>query len=206
MSASLTGQATVAPHRTARGLTLAMAVVFLTIGVIGLFITGFDGFFHHTGEHLLWFEVNPAHDVVHLAFGAIGVALARRTRGPEIFGWILGLGYLGAWIYGLVAIDETWDFLSINGADNWLHLVLALTGFAIVVTARIERSSDRPARGERPAAGARQTDADATSSLPPGAGRKDRLGAPGDVDRLEPYDEEPTGLRMEDGARPAPEP
>src|SRR3954452_3030948 len=94
--------------------TLVFAIVFLAVGIIGFFITGFDDFFsHHTGEKLLWFEINPAHNIVHLAFGLLGLALARRYRGPLTFGLIVGIGYLAALVYGLVAIDETWDFLSI---------------------------------------------------------------------------------------------
>jgi hypothetical protein len=199
MTASLTGPHEGAPHSTARALTLAMAAVFLVVGVVGFFLTGLDGFFdHHTGEHLLWFEINPAHNIVHLLFGLLGLALVRRPRGAEMFGWILGLGYLGALVYGLIAIDETWDFLSVNAADNWLHLVLALAGFAIVVVARIERTAHLPQRGERPAAGPGQTAADLTSSLPPGGAPNTDLSERHDVDRAEPYDEEPMGLRIED--------
>jgi hypothetical protein len=207
MTASLTGPTTASPRIRARNLTIATAVAFLAIGIIGFVVTGFDDFFHHhTDEHLLWFEINPAHNLVHLVFGATGLALVRRPRGPEMFGWIVGLGYLGALLYGVVALDETWDVLSVNVADNWLHLVLALVGFAIVATARVERWADRPTRSERPAAGPQQTDADVASSLPPGAGRKADLGPRGDVDRVAPYDEQPMGLRMEDAARPEPEP
>jgi hypothetical protein len=59
--------------------------------------------------------------------------------------------------------------------------------------------------GVRPGSGPRQTDDDVASSLPPGGGRKTELGPRGDVDRQQPYDEEPTGLRFEDIGRPEPE-
>ena len=130
--------------------TLVFGAVFLLVGIVGFIITGFDDFFsHHTGEKLLWFEINPAHNIVHLAFGVLGLALARRRRGPLTFGLIVGFGYLAALLYGLVAIDETWDFLSINAADNWLHLVLAAAGFAVVFIATSERvdSDEAPRAG-----------------------------------------------------------
>lgn len=133
----------------AQVMTLVLGLVFLAIGIAGFAVTGVDDFFaHDTGEELLWFGVNPAHNLLHLLFGALGVILAGLLRGAWIYGWIVGIGYLGALAYGLVAMDETWDVLMINAADNWLHLVLAVLGFAIVAMAGAEmRRPPRSATG-----------------------------------------------------------
>ena len=130
----------------ARALAMILGVVFLVVGIVGFIRTGFDGFFdHHTDEHLLWFELNPMHNVVHLAFGVIGVLLARTTRGALTYGLIVGIGYGAALIYGLVALDQSWDFLSINVADNWLHAALAAVGLLIAALAAGELAEQRQA-------------------------------------------------------------
>jgi hypothetical protein len=58
--------------------------------------------------------------------------------------------------------------------------------------------------GVRPGAGPRQTDDDVASSLPPGGGRKADLGPRGDVDRQQPYDEEPTVCASRTSVDPSP--
>jgi hypothetical protein len=113
---------------------LAVGAVYALIGVVGFFITGFDDFFgHDTGEELLGFELNGAHNVVHILIGIAGLVLGRSLATARTFGWLLAVGYGAAFVYGLFAVDETWDFLSLNWADNWLHLVSALVGVAIAV-------------------------------------------------------------------------
>jgi hypothetical protein len=113
---------------------LAVGAVFTIIGVVGFFITGFDDFAGmDPGESLLGFMINPLHNVVHLLLGLAGLALARTLSGARRYGWLLAVGYGAAFVYGLFAVGETWDFLNLNWADNWLHLVTALVGLAIAL-------------------------------------------------------------------------
>lgn len=63
-------------------------------------------------------------------------------------------------------------------------------------------TDDANDRGETPAQGADVTEDDAKASLPPGADTKRQDGPKGDVDRAQPYDEQPTGLRMKDTPPP----
>jgi hypothetical protein len=128
------------PRTGARGMPwpqlLAMVVgaVYTLVGVIGFIITGFDDFFaHHSGEKLLWFEINPAHNVVHILIGVAGLVLGRTLAGARTYGWLLAVGYGAAFIYGLLAVGKDWDFLNINGADNGLHLATALVGLVIAL-------------------------------------------------------------------------
>ena len=116
-------------------LALAFGAVYLLVGVVGFFITGFDNFFEHTDETLLVFDINPAHNVVHILIGVAGLALARRPGGARTYGWLLAVGYGATFVYGLFAAgkEEPLNFLSINWADNWLHLVSALAGLAIAL-------------------------------------------------------------------------
>ena len=115
-----------------QALALAIGAIYTLVGVVGFFVTGFDDFAGHTGEHLLGFAINPFHNVVHLVIGVAGLALARTLAGARTYGWVLAVGYGAAFVYGLVAVGETWDVLNLNWADNWLHLVTAVAGLAIV--------------------------------------------------------------------------
>lgn len=118
--------------------TLAFGVSYTLAGLIGFFITGFDDFFAKTDEKLLLFEINGFHNVVHLLIGAAGLAMWRRPGTARLFGWLLFVGYGAAFVYGLfVANQSDGNFLSINTADNWLHLTSALAGLGIaLVTGR----------------------------------------------------------------------
>ena len=116
-------------------LALAIGAIYTLIGVIGFFITGFDDFAEHTDEALLGFSINPLHNIVHILIGVAGLALARTLGGARTYGWLLAVGYGATFVYGLFAADEEapLNFLSINWADNWLHLVSALAGLAIAL-------------------------------------------------------------------------
>jgi hypothetical protein len=114
-------------------LSLAFGAIYLLVGIVGFFVTGFDHFFQHTDETLLIFDINPAHNVVHILIGVAGLALGRTLAGARTYGWLLAVGYGAAFIYGLLAVGKSWDFLNINGADNGLHLATALVGLVIAL-------------------------------------------------------------------------
>jgi hypothetical protein len=118
---------------------LAVGAVFLAVGVLG-FVPGITAHFdqltfagHHSDAALLGiFNVSVLHNLVHLAFGVAGIALARRFNGAR---WYLiggGVVYLVLFIYGLV-IDHhsSANFVPVNDADNWLHLGLAVAMIAL---------------------------------------------------------------------------
>src|SRR3954454_6759699 len=115
-------------------LGLAFGAIHLLVGSVGFFITGFDNF-AGSGQHemLLFFMINPLHNVVHILIGVVGLVLSRTLPGARTFGWLLAVGYGAAFVYGLVAVGEDWDFLNINGADNVLHLLSALAGLVIAL-------------------------------------------------------------------------
>ena len=115
-------------------LGLAFGAIYLLVGIVGFFVTGFDDFFaHDTNETLLGFEINGFHNVVHILIGAAGLALSRTLAGARTYGWLLAVGYGAAFVYGLIAINKEWDFLSLNWADNILHLLTAVVGLVIAL-------------------------------------------------------------------------
>ncbi|MBA0127030.1 DUF4383 domain-containing protein [Haloechinothrix sp. YIM 98757] len=115
-------------------VALAVGVVFLLVGILGFvpgITTGYDelSFAGHDSEAMLLglFQVSILHNLVHLAFGVAGVALARTVRSSGMFLIAGGAIYLVLWIYGLIIdLDSTANFVPLNTADNWLHLVLGV--------------------------------------------------------------------------------
>jgi hypothetical protein len=128
-------------ERTGTGLrhpvqTVAAVVgaVFLLVGVLG-FIPGITSSYdqmgfagHGSGAMLLGlFRVSVLHNLVHLAFGVVGVALARTVPGARDYLVWGGVVYAVLWLYGLlIPHDGPANFVPVNTADNWLHLVLAI--------------------------------------------------------------------------------
>lgn len=122
-------------RRTPRQLLAAIvAVVFLLVGVLGFIpgvTTNYDmltGAGHHSGALLLGiFAVSILHNIVHLAFGVAGLALARTPGGAKAFLVGGGVVYLVLWLYGLlIDQDSTANFVPVNTADNWLHFGLGV--------------------------------------------------------------------------------
>jgi hypothetical protein len=70
---------------------------------------------------------------VHIVIGVAGLLLARTLAGARTYGWLLAVGYAAAFVYGLFAVGQDWDFLNINGADNVLHALTAVVGLVIAL-------------------------------------------------------------------------
>ncbi len=119
---------------TVQKAALGVAIAFLVVGILG-FVPGITTDFdtidfagHHSGAMLFGlFQVSILHNVVHLLFGVGGLALSRTIGTATAYLIAGGAIYLLLWIYGLV-IDQSSqaNFVPVNTADNWLHLVLGL--------------------------------------------------------------------------------
>ena len=132
-------------------LALVFGAVYLLVGIVGFFVTGFDNFADNSQhEMLLFFMINPLHNVVHIVIGLAGLLLARTLAGARTYGWLLAVGYGAAFIYGVIAVGKDWDFLNLNWADNILHLVTAIVGaviaFGPVKTVTTERGRNASLR------------------------------------------------------------
>ena len=118
----------------AQTLATVFGIAFLAAGILG-FIPGITtdyGGMSFAGsdsqaELLGLFQVSVLHNVVHVLFGVAGLALARTWEGAR--GYLFGSGVIYAvlFLYG-VFVDSGSDanFVPINGADNMLHLLLAV--------------------------------------------------------------------------------
>jgi hypothetical protein len=132
-------------------LAMVVGAVFLVVGVAG-FIPGittnydqlsFAG--HHSGAQLFGvFQVSILHNIVHLLFGAAGIALARRADTARLY--LIGGGaiYLVLWLYGLVVSDTSGaNFVPVNTADDWLHFILGIgmIGLGLIATRRTDATA-----------------------------------------------------------------
>jgi hypothetical protein len=118
---------------------IAVAAIFLLVGALGFvpgIVTEYDDLEfagHGSGAELFGlFQVSVLHNVVHLLFGVVGLAMSR-TAGLARWFLIGGGGvYAVLWLYGLL-IDQDSDanFVPVNDADNWLHLGLSVGMIAI---------------------------------------------------------------------------
>lgn len=133
-----------ATRTTVQKASTIVGAVFLLVGVLG-FIPGLTGNFDqlhfagHESEAMLLglFQVSALHNIVHLLFGAAGIALARTASGARSFLLYGGIIYLVLFVYGLVVPqDSAGNFVPLNGFDNVLHLLLGvgMVGLALILT------------------------------------------------------------------------
>ncbi|WP_367137378.1 DUF4383 domain-containing protein [Saccharothrix sp. HUAS TT1] len=161
---STVGRVKVAGLQPAQVLAGLVGLVFLALGVLGFVRTGFGDF---AGDHhamLLGFAVNPLHNVIHLAFGVLGLLMASTSGLARLYGWLLFIGYGAVLLWGLALagvfatnpVQNLGNPLALNVNDNWLHLGLAAVGLLIaVLPARRRIVTDEPVddRFEEPVTG-----------------------------------------------------
>lgn len=100
---------------------------------------------HHSEAMLLGiFQVSILHNIVHLLYGILGLVLSRRHGAARAYLLVGGVVYLVLWIYGLVVDKESVaNFVPLNSADDWLHLILGVTLVGLAVLFRRGHSSSQ---------------------------------------------------------------
>ena len=122
---------------TVQRVAQVFGYVFLLIGILGFIVTGtsMDANMDTAPRLLGLFPVNALHNVVHLLFGAWGVAAARTFSAAKTYGTVGGAIYLVLAVLGFIA-PTTFGLIPIGGHDIWLHAVLGIALLAAGVTAR----------------------------------------------------------------------
>lgn len=133
---------------------MAVGAVFLLVGILG-FIPGVTSNYESLGvagpesEALLLgiFQVSILHNIVHLLFGVAGLLMARTRTQAKNYLLYGGIIYLILWVYGLVVgHDSPANFVPVNNADNWLHLVLGIGMVALALLLSRDTAKATPVR------------------------------------------------------------
>ena len=115
---------------TARNFGYAFGVVYLAVGLIGFALTGFSDFAASEGHVLIFFEVNPLHNIVHLLIGGALFAAARAGEIPaRRVTTLIAATYALVGVIGFFLVNTpSLNILALNHPDNLLHLGTAAVG------------------------------------------------------------------------------
>lgn len=125
-------------HRRADDYGKTPAQIYSLVFGVTLLVAGIAGFFADSsfgdlgsnvqGDDLIVFEVNGWHNLVHIASGALGLALMGTAAGARLYALGFGAVYLAVTIWGFIDGNDVLGLLPVNAADNWLHVAIAVTG------------------------------------------------------------------------------
>ena len=111
---------------------LLFGAVLVGAGVLGFFYeASFDtGNSAKADEVLGILAVNGWHNLVHIATGVLGLAVAGSYANARLYALGLGAVYLALGVIGLLMDnpDLLLDFLPINDEDNVFHLLTGVAG------------------------------------------------------------------------------
>lgn len=130
---------------TNRNFAVLSAIVYLSAGVLGFVVTGFNDFASDTDEKLIILGLNPLHNVVHLTLGTAWLLAAITESNARIANIAIGAGLLAAFALGIFGGAQ---FLNIDGAaepDNYLHLVYGALSVLVGVRSSTSRTTTRTA-------------------------------------------------------------
>lgn len=120
----------------AANVILGLGVVYVLVGLVGFAVTGASGFAATEGPSLLFFEINPLHNVVHIAVGVGLVAAATAGRmGFRTVAWTIAIVYAVVGVVGFFVVETSANILALNVADNFLHLASAALLFYVLARA-----------------------------------------------------------------------
>ena len=128
---------------------LAFGAFYVALGVVGFFITGFNGLTAESGDKLLGVAINPFQSLAHLGIGLILVIFALQKNVAAAEGTVMGVGlfYVVAFVIGVTAPDNL-TILGIRGEDqlaNFLHLVsgVFLLGVGLISSGQTQAQMKR---------------------------------------------------------------
>ena len=122
---------------TLQKLAGVFGVIFILVAVLGFISPGglVMAMDPTTGMVLGVFPVNLLHNIVHLAFGAWGLAASRAWSGSKTFFTAGGIIYVVLTCVGFLS-PTGFGLVPLGGADIWLHAVLAIAMLGIGLTAK----------------------------------------------------------------------
>lgn len=83
--------------------------------------------------------MNGWHNVVHVASGVLGLALAGGRVGARAFALGFGAVYLAVTVWGFVDGSSVLGLVAVNTSDNFLHLAIGVLGLGAGLASSAER-------------------------------------------------------------------
>jgi hypothetical protein len=122
-----------------KSAAILFGIVFLVVGILGFVPAATPPMADGSGGMLLnVFHVNTAHNMVHLASGAVFLLCGLAGAGPSrMFFKIFGIVYALVAVLGFMKGDGLLlGMVANNMADVWLHVVLAVAMLYLGFVAR----------------------------------------------------------------------
>jgi len=124
-------------------------LLYIGIGVVGFFVTGFNNFLANTPDAIVGFSVNPFHNVVHITIGGFLLLMTTKFGSAVAEGVVMGTGlfYVVAFVIGVYSPDNL-TIISMTGAgdlENVNHLVngVALLSLGLLSTGQTQAKMKR---------------------------------------------------------------
>jgi hypothetical protein len=120
---------------SAKMVALVLGIIFVIVGLLGFVPNPLVGM----GA---LFDANAVHNLLHLVIGLVLIGVAIWAPAQSAM-WlkIWGAAYLVLAILGFVMTSPVLGIIEINGADNWLHIVLGVVLLAAGFWAKNESMS-----------------------------------------------------------------
>lgn len=112
---------------TVQRVAQVFGIGFLLAAVAGFVAAGgsMDPHTETAPRALGLFPVNLVHNLIHLAFGAWGLAASRSWGAAKTYCQVAGVTYLVLMVLGFI-VPDTFGLVPIGGNDIWLHAVLGI--------------------------------------------------------------------------------
>lgn len=110
----------------------AFGVVYLLVGLVGFAVTGSVDFAATSGKDLIFFELNPLHNIVHIAVGVLlAGGAASGAKASKSVNLLVGVVYLLVGLVGFALVGSSANIVALNHPDNFLHLATAALALAV---------------------------------------------------------------------------
>jgi len=111
---------------------LIFGVVLVAVGILGFFYeSSFSSGDDAERDAVLGIlDVNGWHNLVHIASGVVGLAVAGSYANARTYALVFGAVYIVVAILGFIYGngDEIFDIIPVNTEDNVLHVLIGVAG------------------------------------------------------------------------------
>ena len=119
-------------------IAVIFGVIFVAVGALGWIPAVNPG-----GKLLGLFDVNVAHNLVHLATGIVAIVVGMISdKASKLFFQVFGVIYALVAVLGFVSGDQPLlGIVNNNAADTWLHVVIAVVALYVGFGMKAEASA-----------------------------------------------------------------